>query len=82
MTAFCEKYIPALAKLPSALGGMAALERARVESGGVATQFRALSKVLNKLLIREIGSDAITDTSSIVISEVIVKIFFLIILLF
>ena len=51
-------------------------ERARVERGGVATKFRALSKVLNQLLIREIGSDAIMDTSSVVISEVIVRSFF------
>ena len=52
------------------MGGLAPLDYQKVLEGGIMEQFRALTKVLNQLLFREIGEDVQTDHASVVIGEV------------
>ena len=52
------------------MGGLAPLDYQKVQEGGIMEQFRALTKVLNQLLFREIGVEVQTDHASVVIGEV------------
>ena len=72
---FCIRFLPALLYAPKGLGGLGEQDYMQLETKGVASQFKALCGLTNKLLLLHMKeTDALADPDCFVIGKVTIRV--------